>query len=254
MAVSIDPQVLPKPEPELVQTKLRLLEVWSWWLWSAAITILVLVGVWADSRQRILLATVLLFAVFAMYQQVLANRLRRQMAAQRIAELHSRTELLEELSMIDPLTGLFNRRFAFQRLPHEIARAERQNCDMTVLMLDLDNFKAINDSFGHSAGDSALQTFASALRRAIRNADLAVRWGGDEFLVLLPECTAEQVAYPLERLKECAVEFEGTRIPIEFSAGWAQRRGTERAEDILTRADQALYEAKRTRKTAGLTQ
>jgi diguanylate cyclase (GGDEF)-like protein len=232
----------------LVERKLRLLEVWSWWLWTAAILLLLLVGAWSELRQRVLLTSVALFGVFAFYQQLLAGRLRRQLADRQIAALQSRTEFLEELSMIDPLTGLFNRRFAGERLLQEVARAERQGFPLTLVMIDLDNFKTINDELGHPAGDATLQAFATTLRKAVRGSDLPVRWGGDEFLVILPECTIEQAALPLRRLQGCAVQAGTAQVVVEFSVGWAQRRAGETGEQMVERADQLLYEIKRARK------
>ncbi len=240
----LHPTVSPETSSSQLDAKLRLLESWSWWLWGAAIVILVMISFSLRPQERILLATVLLFSAFAVYQQVMANRLRRQIAAERIAELSDRTTLLEELSMIDPLTGLFNRRFAAQRLPHELARAARLKIPLTVLMLDLDNFKAINDGFGHGAGDCALQGFALKLRESVRASDLPVRYGGDEFLVLLPDCFPDDITMPLERLRAHAVEIGGAHIPLEFSAGWAQSLGDESPEVLLQHADAALYRAK----------
>jgi diguanylate cyclase (GGDEF)-like protein len=90
------------------------------------------------------------------------------------------------------------------------------------MTLDLNDFKRINDSYGHAAGDQVLQEFALRLNRVIRGSDLAVRLGGDEFLVLLPECTLEQVQTVLGRLGSIEVEWQGQQIPVTFSAGWRQ--------------------------------
>ncbi len=93
-----------------------------------------------------------------------------------------------KLAMLDPLTGLHNRRFAQERLVAEMARSGRHGHPLTVLMIDLDGFKQINDRYGHWGGDLVLKEFAQRLCRAIRGSDLAIRLGGDEFVVLLPEC------------------------------------------------------------------
>jgi diguanylate cyclase (GGDEF)-like protein len=227
------------------ETKLRLLKVWSWWFWVIAVATLVAVALDVGWRDRLLLAGVLLFAVVAFYQQLSADRMRRQVAGQLIADLSRRTEFLEELTMIDPLTGLFNRRFLTKRLPYEFARAERQDCPITLMMIDLNDFKEINDSFGHAAGDAALQEFASALRSAVRYADLPVRFGGDEFVVVLPDCDLDQASLPLHRLQHCKIAIEGIQVPLPFSMGCAQRQPAELPESLLQRADAALYEAKR---------
>src|SRR5258707_1536601 len=103
--------------------------------------------------------------------------------------------------MIDPWTGLYTRRFAEQRLATEVARSERRGHPLTVLTLDLNNFKEINDTYGHPAGDQVLQEFASRLNKVIRGSDLAVRLGGDEVLVGLPDGTLEQVKLVFHRVR-----------------------------------------------------
>jgi two-component system cell cycle response regulator len=147
--------------------------------------------------------------------------------------------------MIDPLTGLYNRRFAEQRLAAEVARSERRGHPLTVLTLDLNDFKTINDTHGHPAGDQVLQEFASRLNKVIRGSDLAVRLGGDEFLVVLPECSLDQLQLVLERLGSFEIEWQGQRIPVNFSAGWKDFEKGNRPEELLACADQALYANKR---------
>src|SRR5947209_9183568 len=122
--------------------------------------------------------------------------------------------------MIDPLTGSYNRRFGEQRLTAEVARSARRGHSLTVLMLDLNDFKKINDTYGHAAGDQVLQDFASHLNNVIRGSDLAVRLGGDEFLVILPECSTEQLNIVLDRLHALETEWQGQKIRVDFSAGW----------------------------------
>jgi diguanylate cyclase (GGDEF)-like protein len=115
--------------------------------------------------------------------------------------------------------------------------------------LDLNNFKQINDTHGHPAGDLVLQEFAARLNNVIRGGDLAVRLGGDEFLVLLPECTSQQLQLVLGRLGSLQVDWHGQEIPITFSAGWKQYELGERPEEMLARADELLYARKRAGKT-----
>jgi diguanylate cyclase (GGDEF)-like protein/predicted Zn finger-like uncharacterized protein len=187
-----------------------------------------------------LIALVFLFNFYTIYQQILIKRLRRQ-----LAEKQGHSDLLRNLAMIDPLTGLYNRRFAEQRLAAEVARSERKGHPLTILTLDLNNFKQINDTFGHPAGDQVLQEFAARLNKVIRGADLAVRFGGDEFLVLLPECTTRQLQLVLGRLGSLEVDWRGQKIPVTFSAGWKQYEMGERPEEMLGRADELLYARKR---------
>ncbi len=189
-----------------------------------------------------LIALVVLFNVYAVSQAILIRRLRRQ-----LAEKQGHSDLLRDLAMVDSLTGLYNRRFAEQRLAAEVARSERKGHPLTILTLDLNNFKEINDTHGHPAGDLVLQEFAARLNNVIRGGDLAVRLGGDEFLVLLPECTTQQLQLVLGRLGSLQVDWHGLKIPVTFSVGWKQYEMGERPEQMLARADELLY----TRKRAG---
>jgi diguanylate cyclase (GGDEF)-like protein len=234
----------------------------DWWIWGYSILVVLLlifavVAYGLPSMRRAaqtflkinmidvvfgLIALVVLFNVYVISQAILIKRLRRQ-----LAEKQGHSDLLRNLAMVDPLTGLYNRRFAEQRLAAEVARSERKGHPLTVLTLDLNKFKEINDTHGHPAGDLVLQEFAARLNNVIRGGDLAVRLGGDEFLVLLPECTSQQLQLVLGRLGSLEVDWRGQRIPITFSAGWKQYEIGERPEQMLARADELLY----TRKRAG---
>jgi diguanylate cyclase (GGDEF)-like protein len=191
-----------------------------------------------------LITLIVLFNIYTIYQEILIKRLRRQ-----LLERQDHSYILRNLAMIDPLTGLYNRRFAEQRLATEVARSERRGHPLTVLTLDLNNFKEINDTYGHPAGDQVLQEFASRLNKVIRGSDLAVRLGGDEFLVVLPECTLEQLKLVLDRLSSFELDWQGQKIPVTFSAGWKDYEQGDRPEEMLARADEALYTNKRTTKT-----
>ena len=234
----------------------------DWWLWGYSILVFLLLAfavtafflpVVRYGAQTIfkvnmvdvvfgLIALVVLFNVYAVSQAILIRRLRRQ-----LAEKQGHSDLLRDLAMVDSLTGLYNRRFAEQRLAAEVARSERKGHPLTILTLDLNNFKEINDTHGHPAGDLVLQEFAARLNNVIRGGDLAVRLGGDEFLVLLPECTTQQLQLVLGRLGSLQVDWHGLKIPVTFSVGWKQYEMGERPEQMLARADELLY----TRKRAG---
>ena len=191
-----------------------------------------------------LITLIVLFNIYTLYQEILIKRLRRQ-----LLERADHSHILRNLAMIDPLTGLYNRRFAEQRLAAEVARSERRGHPLTVLTLDLNNFKEINDTYGHPAGDQVLQEFASRWNKVIRGSDLAVRLGGDEFLVVLPECTLEQLKLVLQRLRSFELDWQGQKIPVTFSAGWKDYEMGDRPEEMLARADEALYSNKRATKT-----
>jgi diguanylate cyclase (GGDEF)-like protein len=191
-----------------------------------------------------LIALIVLFNVYTVYQEILIRRLRLQ-----LLEKQDHSDILRNLAMIDPLTGLYNRRYAEQRLAAEVARSKRRGHPLTVLTLDLNNFKEINDNHGHPAGDLVLQEFASRLNKVIRGSDLAARLGGDEFLVLLPDCTSDELDVVLNRLSSFDVDWQGRKIPVQFSSGWKQYQSGDHPQELLAAADQALYAHKRASKT-----
>jgi diguanylate cyclase (GGDEF)-like protein len=191
-----------------------------------------------------LIALIVLFNVYTVYQEILIRRLRLQ-----LLEKQDHSDILRNLAMIDPLTGLYNRRYAEQRLAAEVARSKRRGHPLTVLTLDLNNFKEINDNHGHPAGDLVLQEFASRLNKVIRGSDLAARLGGDEFLVLLPDCTSDELDVVLNRLSSFDVDWQGQKILVQFSSGWKQYQPGDHPQELLAAADQALYAHKRASKT-----
>jgi diguanylate cyclase (GGDEF)-like protein len=163
------------------------------------------------------------------------------------AQQRARTEKLYGLSILDPLTGLHNRRFGEQRLAEEIARSERSGDPLAVVVFDLDYFKEINDNFGHAAGDLALKKFSRRMRRAIRACDVPVRIGGDEFLVILPECPRDKVDVILSRIGTLEIEFNGEKISVCYSAGRAHYQYSDTTGALLGRADEVLYAEKAAR-------
>jgi diguanylate cyclase (GGDEF)-like protein len=249
---------------EFVQS-LRKIEKRDWWIWANSILIMLLLtgalitfalpplsqGESPLFKMKVrdaifgLVTLIVLFIIYTIYQQVLIKRLRRQ-----LAEKQHHSLILRELAMIDALTGLYNRRFAEQRLASEIPRSARKGHPLTIVLLDLDDFKYINDTYGHPAGDLALQEFAAALNRAIRGGDLAVRMGGDEFLLILPECNHAQLQLVLDRLGPLEVVWEGRKFPLKYSAGWREYTPGDQPETMLAAADQALYDNKRASKSA----
>jgi diguanylate cyclase (GGDEF)-like protein len=197
-----------------------------------------------------LIGLVLLFNVYTVYQQLQIRRLQDDLAEQVCAmgKVEARTEEVFKLAILDPLTGLYNRRCGEQRLAEEISRSQRRGHPLTVIMLDLNGLKYINDTFGHAAGDELIKCFAGRINKAIRGSDLAVRQGGDEFLLLLPECKPEEVRHVLGRLSGIKLDIGGQIIPIAFSTGWTNYIPGESPEELLQRADEALYANKRAAK------
>ena len=160
-----------------------------------------------------------------------------------------RTEVREQ-AIRDALTGLFNRRFLEETLNHEVARASRGHTSFGVLMFDVDNFKELNDNFGHAAGDAALREVGKTLALRLRAQDVACRFGGDEFIVVMPETTLENAGHKatelLGRLQQLHLELPEMPLPgVKFSMGVAAFPDHGASGDELLRAvDAALYRAK----------
>ena len=159
--------------------------------------------------------------------------------------MQERTVALEKLERVDALTGLINRRGMSERLDEELDRATRQNTSFAVLWLDVDNFKQINDCFGHGVGDQALIAVTGILKRCLRHYECASRWGGDEFLVLLSPCDKQTLQRIGERIR-ALVEIEGSEpeMPLTVSIGGHLFRPGESLDQVLQQADEALYKAK----------
>jgi diguanylate cyclase len=260
-------------KPHLFRERLRKLDRRQWWLWSTTVLILVLLTVavasfsfpallsreeqgyafYLNQSVRALVGIVLIFSVYLVYQQWQILRMRGQISAQieSLAEVQTLTAEVYKLAALDQLTGLYNRRSGEQRLAEEIARSLRYGRPLTLLMLDLDGLKETNDKLGHAGGDLLLKTFSERLQRAIRGSDLAVRLGGDEFMVMLPECRAEEVGHVLMRLEGASVTYEGHHVPCRFSRGWVDYLPGETSGEFMKRADDALYANKRLGKSKG---
>ena len=146
---------------------------------------------------------------------------------------------------LDALTGLHNRRFFHETLEREVARALRYDRHLALVVLDVDDFKAINDRIGHLAGDGVLASAAARLREAVRSADVACRVGGDEFAIILPESSLADADQLYRRVQEgMAAAPVGTAGSLSLSAGIAQVQKTDDATTFFQRADDALYRAK----------
>ena len=175
------------------------------------------------------------------------NSMRRTLH-RRTIELKVANQRIEELAQLDELTGLLNRRHILKCLNEEITRAQRTNIPCSIAIIDLDFFKRINDQFGHPAGDEALRTFAISIFANIRTIDKLGRYGGEEFLLIMPDTAKDQAVRTLDRLRSILSEVDWTPISGSFnltmSAGICSVRQADSTEDILARADIALYRAK----------
>jgi diguanylate cyclase (GGDEF)-like protein len=163
------------------------------------------------------------------------------------ALIHDR---LQRLAALDPLTGIYNRRFGLGRLHEEYARAVRANTPVGILMLDIDYFKVVNDTYGHIVGDRILKSICALARSSLREGDILVRYGGDEFLAVLPAAAAEDLRLVGERLRRAAedsvVAADGKSVHVTVSIGGAAYPGprVETENVLIELADEALYRAK----------
>ncbi|HLD68884.1 MAG TPA: diguanylate cyclase [Pseudomonas sp.] len=181
---------------------------------------------------------------------------RLQTLVERVASMEQEAkgfrEHLEEQrqkALTDPLTGLPNRAAWSERLELEVARWQRYGGDLLLAILDIDHFKRINDNYGHLAGDKVLKLIAAELGKRLRKTDFIARFGGEEFVLLLPATPLDGAELLLETLRagieECPFHFRGERVTITLSAGISAFATGERSDQVFERADQALYRAKR---------
>ncbi|MFH1045944.1 MAG: diguanylate cyclase [Candidatus Omnitrophota bacterium] len=162
-------------------------------------------------------------------------------------------EKLQALSQFDELTGCVNYRWAMKLLENEILRAKRYHNEMSVVLIDLDHFKKVNDTYGHLVGNDVLRIFAQVLAQSVRNVDTVCRYGGEEFLLILPEASLQQAAFVLQRIKSKLAQTKITStflkaeksLGITFSAGGAAfPLNGDKLESLIHIADTALYQAK----------
>jgi two-component system cell cycle response regulator len=166
-------------------------------------------------------------------------------------ELHQRIQDLEKSSNVDSLTGIFNRKYLGDAMKVELRRSRRHRFTLACMMIDIDNFKSVNDTFGHTTGDHAIQELAYRLSQQLRGYDFVARYGGDEFTLLLPQSSKGGALALAERLRniiesEPFLKREGKNIHMTISIGIAAFSGSELSdeEQLIITADRALYEAK----------
>nr|WP_251372225.1 GGDEF domain-containing protein [Rheinheimera oceanensis] len=200
----------------------------------------------------LLLLAVALVSVVALRFRRMAAALRAEIArhAQTEQQLIERNKELLQLASTDLLTGLLNRRAVIQQALSELRRAKRYQKDLAVLMLDIDHFKHINDQYGHAAGDKVLRDFAVLCQQSIRDTDLLGRYGGEEFILVLPEIDLQTAILSAERLRMTVSQHnftltDSTAVQLSCSIGIAMYLPErDDLDKLLLRADQALYQAK----------
>lgn len=196
----------------------------------------------------------------AIYQQSEAVRL--QQAEAKVKDLNQKLNIMQNESdrlqlkivnernqaMIDPLTGIYNRLAYNERIETEFNRWQRYQTPLTMAVWDIDKFKNVNDTYGHQAGDRVLTVVAKLLSKQVRETDFVARFGGEEFVLLMPETTVEQAIKVADNLRnsieQCEFHFKDQRVPVTISCGLAQFSEGDKVETAFNRADKALYYAK----------
>lgn len=167
---------------------------------------------------------------------------------QEAGQLRVRLKDKHQQAIIDPLTGIFNRLAYEERITQEMARWKRYKNPISLVVLDVDHFKHINDHYGHKAGDKALKLIAQVLKDSLRETDFIARYGGEEFVALVTETPLEKIQGIAEKLRAavegCKFHYAGKDVPITISCGYSAFRGDDSAEVVFNRADAALYRAK----------
>lgn len=211
----------------------------------------------AIERSRVLVVDEGTFwAMVAASHQLAVNMLRllaarTRLSTSRVGEVHEEMRSLEELARLDALTGLYNRRWLDETLPRLLHRASYDATPLTLVVVDVDHFKRVNDTWGHPTGDRVLVAVGAMLRRFLRPTDFAARFGGEEFVIVLPQTPREGGVVVAERIRAAVRDAKveactGERLPsITASFGVAAREPGEDAHALLHRADALLYEAKR---------
>ena len=192
----------------------------------------------------VVLLSLLAGTMMCLQVQTIRSRMRNQKH-----ELQGALEQIRQMAMRDHLTGLINRRQMSELMGLELRRCQRSGRPMLLAQLDIDHFKAINDTHGHSVGDLALQAFAHTALAHLRGSDVLARWGGEEFVLLLCDTEPDAATELLERVRSAVqahtLPHGEHSIRMTVSIGWAQHQHGESLDETLQRADQALYEAKR---------
>ena len=181
-----------------------------------------------------------LTVVFAMFSYLSFFYLKKVTSAHR---------KLQEMATTDPLTGLFNRRHMTHLAKKELSRHERSGHPVSFIVLDVDHFKVINDQHGHEAGDYVLTQVARVIKEQLRTQDMVARWGGEEFLVLLPDTTIDDAQIGAERVRQGLLDHEwrvpsGELITLTISAGVSELNRSDDFNSAINRADRALYNSK----------
>lgn len=197
----------------------------------------------------VLLSTALFFGIFLIYPLIRTQAREEVKLRQMNQTLSARSETLEQAALTDGLTGMQNRRYFDDALREYLTEFRRIQKPIGLMILDLDHFKQVNDTHGHDAGDEVLRSVSSTLRDMTRYHDVVARLGGEEFAVVAPNMTEEQLFKLAERIRKAVaaqtVQAGGARLTVTTSVGLAIWDGKESGEEFYRRADKQLYQAKR---------
>jgi len=166
-------------------------------------------------------------------------------------KLKNALERLEEMSRMDPLTGIGNRRFAYDILPKQIEMVKREQSSLVVCYIDIDNLKRINDTYAHDEGDRLIKTVVNSLKGDIRVSDYLFRMGGDEFLIIFPKAKVADSEKLIERIRESLNKETICGLPIDFSFGFSEypnAKGLSTADELIKEADKRMLDDKRKKK------
>ncbi len=181
------------------------------------------------------------------------NRNLERKVEENLKEIKHRNRILEELSITDELTKLYNRRFLFKRLTEEVHRADRYGTPFSIVLLDIDFFKKVNDNYGHQAGDMVLYELAGIISGSARAMDVVTRFGGEEFMVILPAVEEKNAFHFCERLRKNVYDFqfaylpEGIHVTVSMGVADYPNARIKDTDELIHAADMALYKAKETR-------
>lgn len=202
---------------------------------------------WMRSLVVIVMTTAAVIAQRLLYRQKKTETLLRDYKLHLQELVEERTRELERLASLDPLTRIYNRRKFTEILNHEMQRSKRYHQSLSVVLCDLDNFKQVNDEYGHEVGDEVLIKVANSFSACLRNIDVYARWGGEEFILLLPQTELNEAKEVAEKIRQYIAEIKTDRsFQVTASCGISQLHEAEELLPLVKRADEALYRAKHT--------
>lgn len=243
------------------ETELRQIGTSEWWLWFFAVTVTLLSAtaltlsffsrlfgranhfyeIRADQAQWGTAGLLVVFNVWLVYRQSSFRRARKRLTAAQNPSAERSANEITDPSGFDPVTGLYTRSSIEQHLGKEIGRARRQNTSLSLATIHLEEFSQLGQQYGKSAVEAVLKEFARRLKKAIRGSDFAVRLGGGDFLLVLPECTLGEVKLILNRVGPLEIVSAGEKVAVPYATGWVDYQPGEVPSDLLKRAAQILH-------------